>query len=110
MWSLSEVSVKLEILGKKEKKIWLSHLNESMSALKFNSSVVSAVTTVWAPLFQWGIVLGKKEYFRASLEAWGLQYCELCDDLVDLILLDGVKYLSLSIDIIIIIYHNRIFD
>ena len=29
-----------------------------MSAL--NSSVVSAVTTVGAKLFQWGIVLGKK--------------------------------------------------
>ena len=69
-----------------------------MSAL--NPSVVSAASTVGAKLFQWGIVLGKKEYFRASLEVRGLQYCELCDDLVDLILLDGVKYLSLSKDII----------
>ena len=54
-----------------------------MSAL--NSSVVSAAATGGARLFQWGIVLGKKEYFRASLLVWGLQYCELCDDLVDLV-------------------------
>ena len=31
------------------------------------SSVVSAATTVGAKLFQWGIDLGKQEYFRESL-------------------------------------------
>ena len=38
-----------------------------MSALNsgLNSSVVSAATRVGSKLFQWGIVLGKKEYSRA---------------------------------------------
>ena len=61
-----------------------------MSAL--NSPVVSPIgNSPW-----------EKEYFRASLYVWGLQYCELCDALVDLVFLDEVKcmYLSLSIEII----------
>ena len=40
---------------------WLSHLKSAL-----NSSVVSVATTVGDRLFQWGIVLGEKEYFRAS--------------------------------------------
>ena len=69
-----------------------------MSAL--NSSVVLAATTIGAKLFQWGILLWEKRILKGinrSLEP--AIYCDLCDDLVDL-LRDGVKYLSLSIDII----------
>ena len=61
--------------------------------------MVSVATTDGARLFQRIIVLGKK-HFRASLYALGLRYCELCDALVDLVLWDGVKYLSLSIEIV----------
>ena len=32
--------------------------------------------------FLCGIVQGKKEFFRASLYVWYLQYWALCDDLV----------------------------
>ena len=45
-----------------------------------------------------GIVRGKKEFFRASLYVWYLQYWALCDDLVDFKLRAGVRYLSFSID------------
>ena len=55
-----------------------------MSAL--NSSVLSAATTDVARLFQWGNSPLGKEYFSASLYVLGLQYCELCDDVVDLLL------------------------
>ena len=34
----------------------------------------------------------------ASIKVRGLQYCELCDDLVNLVLSDRVKNLSLSIE------------
>ena len=52
----------ITILKFEEKKpFWLSHLKSAL-----NSSVVSVATTVGDRLFQWGIVLGGKEYFRAS--------------------------------------------
>ena len=41
---------------------------------------------------------GKKEFFRASLYVWYLQYWALCDDLVAFKLWAGVRYLSFSID------------
>ena len=34
---------------------------------ELNSSVVSVATTDRTTLFQWGIVLGEREYFRTSL-------------------------------------------
>ena len=55
-------------------------------------------TTEEGRLFQTGIVLGKKEFFRASLEANGLVYCDSCDARVRLRLGAGVRYLSLSRD------------
>ena len=55
-----------------------------------HSSVVSAAIKDGARRLQWGIVHGKKENFMASLKVWGLQYCELCDDLVELLLLSLV--------------------
>ena len=55
------------------------------------SALNSSVTTDGARRFQWEKVLG---YFRASPYVWGLQYCELCDHLVDIVLLNGVKYMS----------------
>ena len=42
---------------------------------------------------------GGKEFFRASLYVWCLQYWALCDALVDFKLWAGVRYLSFSIDI-----------
>ena len=54
-----------------------------MSAL--NSTVVSAVATDGARLSQLGTVLRKKEYLELGITLaliWGLQYCELCDNLV----------------------------
>ena len=74
--------------------------------IALNSSVVSAATTVGANLFQWGNSLWEERILQASLLVWGLQYCEMCDNLVsynnilDLVLWDGVKYLSLSIDLV----------
>ena len=52
-----------------------------MSAL--NSSAVWGLTAEGERLFHCGIVRGKKEFFRASLFVWYLQYWALCDDLVD---------------------------
>ena len=31
---------------------------------------------------------------KRKISIWGLQYCEFCDDLVNLVLLDRVKYLT----------------
>ena len=39
---------------------------------------------------------GGKEFFRASLYVWYLQYWALCDDLVDFKMWAGVRYLSFS--------------
>ena len=61
-----------------------------------NSSVVWELTTDGERLFHCGIVRGKKEFFRASLYVWYLQYLALCDDLVDFKLRAGVRYLSFS--------------
>ena len=47
---------------------------------------------------EYSIVRGKKEFFRASLYVWYLQYWALCDDLVDFKLWAGVRHLSFSID------------
>ena len=55
-----------------------------MSAL--NTSVVSAAATDRARLVQWGIVLGKKRILQGITLIQGLQYCEFCGDLVDLVL------------------------
>ena len=55
-------------------------------------------TTEEGRLFQTGIVLGKKEFFRASLLANGLVYCDSCDARVCLRLGAGVRYLALSRD------------
>ena len=49
-------------------------------------------------LFHGGIVWEKKEFFRASLYVWYLQYLALCDDLVVFKLRAGFRYLSFSID------------
>ena len=65
---------------------------------KKNSSAVWELTTEGERLFHCGIVLGKKEFFRASLYVWYLQYWALCDDLVGFKLRAGVRYLSFSID------------
>ena len=48
-----------------------------------NSSAVWELTTEGERLFHCGTVRGKKEFFRASLYVWYLQYWALCDDLVD---------------------------
>ena len=53
-------------------------------------------TTEERGLFQTGNVLGKKEFFKASLYANGLVYCDSCDARVRLRLGTGVRYLSLS--------------
>ena len=63
-----------------------------------NSSAVWELTAEGERLFHCGIVRGKKEFFRASLYVWYLQYWALCDDLVDFKLRAGVRYLSFSID------------
>ena len=63
-----------------------------------NSSAVWELTAKGERLFHCGIVRGKKEFFRASLYVWYLQYWALCDDLVDFKLRAGVRYLSFSID------------
>ena len=42
-------------------------------------------TTEEGRLFHIGIVLGKKEFFRASLQAKYLVYCDSCDALVLLV-------------------------
>ena len=44
-----------------------------------NSSVVLDETTEEGRLLQTGIVLGKNEFFRASLKANGIVYCDSCD-------------------------------
>ena len=62
-----------------------------------NSSAVWELTAEGERLFQFGIVWGKKEFFRASLYVWYLHWA-LCDDLVDFKLRAGVRYLSFSID------------
>ena len=62
-----------------------------------NSSAVWELTAEGERLFHCGIVRGKKEFFRASLYVWYLQYWALCDDLVDFKLRAGVRYLSFSI-------------
>ena len=59
-----------------------------------NSSAVWELTTEGERLFHCGIVRGEKEFFRASLYVWYLQYWTLCDDLVDFKLRAGVRYLS----------------
>ena len=53
-------------------------------------------TTEEGRLFHIGIVLGKKEFFRASLYTKYLVYCDSCDALVLLKFGAGVRYLSLS--------------
>ena len=63
-----------------------------------NSSAVWELTAEGERLFHCDIVRGKKEFFRASLYVWYLQYWALCDDLVDFKLRAGVRYLSFSID------------
>ena len=55
-------------------------------------------TTEEGKLFQTEIVLGKNEFFRASLKANCLVYCDSCDARVRLRLGAGVRYLSLSRD------------
>ena len=55
-------------------------------------------TTEEGRLFHIGIVLGKKEFFSASLKAKYLVHCDSCDALVLLKFGAGVRYLSLSID------------
>ena len=50
---------------------------------KSNIWVVWELTTEGERLFNWGIVLGKNEFFRESLFVWYLQYWALCDALVD---------------------------
>ena len=67
-----------------------------MSAL--NSSVVSTATTVGAKLFQWGIVLGGKK--NASGHHYKSGSCNTVSCVI-FCSLRGVKYLSLSIDIIL---------
>ena len=47
-----------------------------------NSSVVLDLTTKGERLLHCGIVRGKKEFYRASLYVWYLQYWTLCDALV----------------------------
>ena len=59
-----------------------------------SSSVVSAAITGGARLFM------RNSPWEKGKPVWGLQYCELGDDSVDRVRLDGVKYLSLSIDIL----------
>ena len=63
-----------------------------------NSSVVWELTTEGERPFHCGIVRGKKEFFRASLYVWYIQYWALCDALVDFKLRAGLRYLSFSID------------
>ena len=53
-----------------------------MCALNF--PVISAATTVGVRIFEWGIVLGKKNTSGHQYKSG--DYCGLCDDLVDLVL------------------------
>ena len=50
-----------------------------------NSSVVWELATEGERPFHCGIVRGKNEFFRASLNVWYLQYWALCYALVDLL-------------------------
>ena len=84
------------ILKKKKKIIfWLCFwLNEECPKL-LSSLGIDHRRTKTIPLWNSS---GKKEFFRASLYVWFLQYWELCNDLVVFKLWAGVRYLSFSID------------
>ena len=75
-----------------EKKIWLSHSNTLWSQLRpqsetnYSNVEPQSVIDYMYSNGECGIVLGEKEYFRAPLFVWCLQYCELCDGLVNLVL------------------------
>ena len=60
-------------------------------------------------LFQTGIVLGKREFFRASLQANSLVYCDSYDARVRFRLGGGVRYLSLWRDTVDYSNHLPIF-